>query len=78
MCGLSLNIYGFYYSVNVCSLQLSATFKVCVLIPDLFSSTFCPFCISLKSALAALMGCVQKNCKYVEFPNVISDSGKLI
>lgn len=56
MCCLNLNIYGFYYSVNVCSLQLSATFKVCALIPDLFSSMVSPFCISLKSALAALIG----------------------
>lgn len=58
--------------------------KVCVVIPDLFSSTLCPFCISLmKSALAALMGTerpalFKKSCKCVEFPNVTSDSGKLI
>lgn len=53
----NLNVYGFHYSVNVCILQLGVTFKVCVVIPDLFSSTLCPFCISLmKSALAALMG----------------------
>lgn len=56
VCGLNLNICGFHYSVNVCSLQLGVTLKVCVVIPDLLSSTLCPFYISLmKSALAALM-----------------------
>lgn len=57
LCVLNFNNYGFHYSVNVCSLQLGVTLKVCVVIPDLFNSTLCPFCISLmKSALTALMG----------------------
>jgi len=55
VCGL--NIYGFHYLVKMCIRQLGVTSKVCVVIFDLFSSTLCPFYISLiKLALAFLMG----------------------
>lgn len=55
VCGLTLT--GLNYSVIVCSLQLSVMLKACLLIPDLFISTLCPFCISSsKPDFLGLMG----------------------